>query len=248
MKPYIIAHRGNSGHYPENTLLAFRHAIDAGADWIELDVVSTCDDIVVVSHDTRSDRCTDSEGHIPGMTLAQVKKLDAGIRFGQAFAGERIPTLDEALDCTGEKVGVCIEIKGDTQEQFITHARQTVNTLNNRRILNRVIITSFDAECLRMIKTWEPSAVTALDPDKQDGTYSPRQLCEKAQACNANLLLHRYETLTDNIVKECHRSGLNLWTWTVNQEIDMLRMIEIDVDGIMTDYPHLLAQVIRSHK
>ena len=248
MKPYVIAHRGASGSYPENTLLAFQQAIEAGTDWIELDVMTTHDDIVIVSHDTRADRCTDGAGHIPSMTLAEVKQLDAGVRTGKIFAGECIPTLHEALDCIGDKARVCIEIKGDTTDDFIRHARYTVDVLERRGNLRRVVISSFNAECLRAIKTWQPLLVTSLDSDRQDGTYSATQLCEKVLACGANFLMHRHDTLTQAIVDECHQHGFGLWTWTANQEADMCRVIEMGVDAIMTDYPGLLRHVVNASK
>ena len=93
MKPYIIAHRGDSGHYPENTILAFEQAIKNGADWIELDVITTKDNAVIVSHDTHADRCTDGSGHLPGMTLAEVKQLNAGVHHENIDAGATCPNL-----------------------------------------------------------------------------------------------------------------------------------------------------------
>ena len=243
-KPYVIAHRGDSGNYPENTLLAFRHAITEGTDWIELDVIATQDDVVIVSHDTLVDRCTDGTGRIADMTLMEVKQLDAGIRLDEKFAGERLPTLHEALDTIGDKARVCIEVKGDTTDDFIRNARLSVDVLQRRGSLRHVVISSFNTECLRAIKTWEPLIATALDPDRQDGTYSAWQLCEKVLACGANFLMHRHETLTSEIVDECHQHGFSLWTWTVNQKDDMHRVLKLGVDAIMTDYPRLLRQVV----
>jgi glycerophosphoryl diester phosphodiesterase len=170
--------------------------------------------------------------------------LDAGIRSGNPFAGERIPTLHEALDCIGDKVRVCIEIKGDTTDAYIRHARYTVDVLHHRGNLRNVVISSFNSECLRAIKAWEPLIVTTLDPDRQDGTYSAWQLCEKVLACGANFLMHRYETLTVEIVDECHQHGFSLWTWTTNKKDDMRRVLPMGVDAIMTDYPRILRQVI----
>lgn len=244
MKPYVIAHRGASGNYPENTLLAFQQAIEMGVDWIELDVMTTSDGVVIVSHDTRADRCTDGTGSIPAMTLEQVKQLDAGIRPGEAFKGERIPTLHEALDYIGDKARVCIEIKGDTTDDFIRHARYTVEVLERRGSLRRVVISSFNADCLQAIKIWQPLLVTSLDPDRQDGTYSAWQLCEKVLGCGANFLMHSHDTLTPEIVDECHQHGFGLWTWTINNENAMQCAINLGVDAIMTDYPALLRQVV----
>lgn len=245
MRPYNIAHRGLSGQYPENTLLAIQKAIDAGADWIEFDVVTTQDGVVVISHDTRADRCTDGTGSIAEMTLAQVKQLDAGVRYAESFAGERIPTLEEALDFfEGQPVRLCVEIKGETVDNSIDTARRTIHILQRRDCLQRTVITSFKADCLSAIKTWEPLLATGLDPDRQDGTYTPWQLCKQVLRCGANFLLHRHESLTPAIVDEAHQHGFDLWTWTANTPETMRRAIDLGADAIMTNYPDALRQVL----
>jgi glycerophosphoryl diester phosphodiesterase len=244
-RPYVIAHRGASGRYPENTLIAFRQAVADGADWVEFDVVSTQDGAIVVSHDTSTDRCTDGTGKIRSMTLEQIKSLDAGIRRDGAFEGTRIPTLDETLDYfQNTPVRLCIEIKGDTIDEFIDNARVTVYRLQQRAYLQRVVISSFNPDCLRAIKTWEPLLSTALDPMRQDGTYSPWQLCQQALRCHANFLLHRHDTLTPEIVDEARQHGFSLWTWTANTPDDMRRASAMGVDAIMTDYPDILRLLV----
>jgi glycerophosphoryl diester phosphodiesterase len=243
--PYVIAHRGTSGRYPENTLPAFEHAIESGTDWIEFDLVSTADGAVVVSHDTSVDRCTDGVGKIRALTLAQIKQLDAGIRCGEAFAGLRIPTLDEALDFfESQPVRLCIEIKGDNTAEYLATARRGMEMLQQRGLLQRVVITAFNAECLRAVKAWEPLVATALDPDRQDGTYTPWELCQQVLRCGANFLLHRHETLTPEIIDEAHQHGFSLWTWTPNTLDEMRHVIELGADAIMTDYPDVLRSLV----
>lgn len=244
LKPYVIAHRGASGDYPENTLLAFHHALESGTDVIELDVVTTQDDVVVVSHDAHVNRRTDGTGNIHMMTLEQVKQLDSGIRSGEQFAGERIPTLEEALDFIGDLARVCIEIKGSTTDEFIRTARGTVKLLQRRENLQYTTISSYNPDCLRAIKMWEPLLSTSLDPDKQDGTYSPWELCQQVLGCHANFMLHDYRTLTPNIIDEAHQHGFSLWAWTVNDRDEMRRIIALGVNAIMTDYPDILRRVV----
>lgn len=239
--PYVIAHRGTSAHYPENTLPAFQHALDAGSDWVEFDVVTTSDNAVVVSHDTTVDRTTNGTGKICNMTLDDIKQLDAGAWYDSAFAGEPIPTLDSVLDLfRNSPTRLCIEIKGDTIDESIRTARRTVEQLQRREYLRHTVITSFDADCLKMIKTWEPLLATGLDPDRQDGSYTPWQLCTQVLNCQANFLLHRHETLTQAIVDEAHLHGFNLWTWTVDTPSDIDRVIQLNVDAIMTNQTELL--------
>jgi glycerophosphoryl diester phosphodiesterase len=244
-RPFVIAHRGTSGRYPENTLPAFRHALSLGVDFVELDVVSTADGAVVVSHDTSVDRTTNGAGQIAAMSLREIKVLDAGAWYAPEFAGERILTLDEALDLfANHATRLCIEIKGDTPPESIETARRTVTRLQERDYLQSVVISSFDTECLRMIKTWEPELATGLDPDRQDGTYTPWQLCQQVLKCHANLLLHRHETLTRAIVDEAHLHGLGVWTWTVNTPEAMHRVTQLDIDAVMTDHPDVLRQYL----
>lgn len=244
-QPYIIAHQGASALRPPNTISAFRHAIELGADWIELDVVTTSDAVVVVSHDTSVDRCTNGHGYIAQMPWAQIAKLDAGTRFGQQFAGERIPTLEETVEFAREQpIRLCIEIKADTMDEFLRTARLTVQVLQARHYIRPAVITSFSAECVRAVKEMEPLLSVALDPDRQDGTYSPWELCQQVLDCGANFMLHDYKALTADIVDEAHQHGFGLWAWTVDDPEQMRRTAATGADGIMTNRPDLLKAVL----
>jgi glycerophosphoryl diester phosphodiesterase len=241
LKPYIVAHRGFSGKYPENTLLAFQKAMDIGIRWLELDVITTSDDVVIVSHDTMADRCTNGTGSLQGRTLDEVKQLDAGSWFDPQYAGERIPTLDEVLDLVAPlPIRLAIEIKGDTPEHYLRNARATVNLLQRRGAIQKIVITSFDTGCLRVVKQWEPLIATSLDPDKQDGSYTAWELCQKVLACGANFLQHHHAALNAEIVDEARQHGFGVWAWTVNDLAEMQRVEEIGVMGIVTDFPNLL--------
>ena len=248
-RPYVIAHRGTSGRYPENTIPAFQNAVEIGADWIEFDVMSTADGAVVINHDGTVDRCTNGTGKVLEKSLVQIKELDAGIRFGEKFAGVRIPTLEEALDfLESQPVQLCIEIKGATTDESIQTARRTVEILQRRGRLQRSVISSFDPECLRTIKTWEPLLATSLDPDPQNGTLTPWELCQQVLRCHANSMQHTHDYLTAEIVSEAHLHGFALWAWTVNKPEDMQRIISLDVDAIMSDYPDTLRQIVDGAK
>jgi len=115
----VIAHRGASADRPENTLAAFAHAIDSGAHWFELDCRITADGEVVVIHDATLQRTTDGEGRIVDTDLATLRTLDAGSWFDEAYAGEKIPTLDEALALADGRIGVYVEIKSADDDEFL---------------------------------------------------------------------------------------------------------------------------------
>jgi len=245
MRPYVIAHRGISGRYPENTLVAYQHAIDAKADWIELDVYTTADGVVIVSHDSTADRCTDGHGYFHAMTLEQVKKLDAGSWFDPQFAGLRIPTLEETLDFMGDgRIRICIEIKGDGTANYLRTARAVVEILQRRKILRHVVLASFNHEALRAVKTWEPLLATSLDPTPQDGSLTPWELCQQVLKYNITAMQHTYETLTPEIIDEAHQHGFSLWAWTVNDPDDMRRIVAMEPDAIMTDHADVLRKIV----
>lgn len=243
-RPLVIAHQGASRLYPPNTLAAFGGAVEAGADIIELDVTHTLDGVVVVSHDLTVDRHTDGHGLIPDMTLAEVKRLDAGIRFGQQFAGERIPTLEETLTWAERNpIRLCIEVKGDTPEQYLRAGRATVEMLQQRGFLQNATLTSFSPTCIQAMKALEPRLSWGYDPDERR-TYTPWDVCCEALACAANFLLYDHRRLSAGIVEEAHQHGFALWAWTADDRKDLTRLIEMGVDAIMTNRPDVLAKLL----
>ncbi len=116
-----ISHRGEHLKRPENTLPAFLEAIRVRADFFEVDVQTTADGKMVLSHDATVDRCTDGKGRIDSMTFDQVEALDAGIKKGPQYAGTRIPTFDQALDLAHGKIGIYVDIKNATAQDLVSH-------------------------------------------------------------------------------------------------------------------------------
>ena len=116
-----IAHRGEHLHHPENTIPALEEAIRAGADFIEVDVQTTSDGKLVLSHDATVDRCTNGHGKISEMTFEQLEALDAGIKAGPEFAGTRIPTFDQALDLARAKIGIYVDVKTASARDLVAH-------------------------------------------------------------------------------------------------------------------------------
>lgn len=243
--PFLVAHRGVSASHPENTLVAFQAAVDLHTDWIELDVLTTANDVLIVSHDRTADRCTDGTGRFKQMTFEQARALDAGGWFAPRFAGERIPTLDEVLTLVEPTtVRLCIEIKGDTPDEYLANARATVTLLQQRNFLRRTCIASFDPACLRAVRAWEPLLATNLDPMPQDGTLTAWELCQQCLNCGANFIGQTYEYVTPELIDEAHYHGLALWAWTVNAADTMRQMAALDVDAILTDDPVTLKSVL----
>jgi glycerophosphoryl diester phosphodiesterase len=243
-RPLVIAHQGASKLYPSNTLAAFRAAVEAGADVIELDVTYTLDGVIVVSHDMTVDRHTDGHGFIPEMTLAEIKKLDAGIRSGPQFAGERVPTLEETLAWAAKNpIRLCIEVKGDTAGQYLRAGRATVELLQKHDFLQNATLTSFSPLCIQAMRALEPRLSWGYDPDEHK-PYTPWEVCSETLACSANFLLYHHKRLTAGMVEEVHQHGLGVWPWTADDPNDLMRLIEMRADGIMTNRPDVLRKLV----
>jgi glycerophosphoryl diester phosphodiesterase len=119
-----ISHRGEHLHHPENTLLAYQAAIDAGADYFEVDVRTTSDGKLVLSHDGSVARRTSGQGDIGKMTFDEVRALDAGVKSGPQFAGTKVPTFDEALDLARGKIGIYVDVKSASAKDLVTHIEE----------------------------------------------------------------------------------------------------------------------------
>jgi glycerophosphoryl diester phosphodiesterase len=229
-----MAHRGASGTFPENTLSAFRAAIDAGANMCELDVQLTRDGAVVVIHDDTVDRTTDGTGEVAELTLAELKQLDAGARFKDgALKGERIPTLDEVFGVTLGRCGLNIELKAGGLEH------QVAQTMQTRAAFKDSIVSSFEWEYLKKIQQLHFDIRIALLADDK-----PVDLMMNAVAMRAHAINPRWDMVTADLCKAAHERGLKVYTWTVDADARMRALIECGVDGIMTNYPERLRTVL----
>ena len=228
-----IAHRGASGTFPENTLSAFRAAIDAGADMCELDVQLTRDGAVVVIHDDTVERTTDGVGEVVKLTLEELKRLDAGVKFkGGAIKGERIPTLDEVFEITGGKCGLNIELKAGGVEAQVAQIMQARNAFGDS------VVSSFDWGYLKKIQQLHFNIRVGLLAEEK-----PVDLMMNAVAMRAHSINPRWDMVTADLCKAAHERGLKVYTWTVDADARMRALIECGVDGIMTNYPERLRTV-----
>ncbi len=228
-----IAHRGDSGDFPENTIAAFRAAADAGADLCELDVQATRDGAVVVIHDDTVDRTTDGTGAVNRLTLAEIKRLDAGVSKDARFAGERVPTLAEVFAAVGGRVGLNIEIKEGAVE------RGVCEIIRANRALETSLVSSFEWNALRAVQKIDPQVRIALLAEKE-----PAQLLGAASAMRACAVNPRFDLVTPEFCADAHARGLKVLVWTVDVPELMRLLIDFGVDGIMTNYPARLREVL----
>lgn len=237
----IIAHRGASGTAPENTLAAFRRAIEDGAHGIELDVRSSRDGKIIVFHDETLDRTTDGTGLVHRHTLAQLKRLDAGSFFGRQFATEKIPHLAEVIQLTkSTNTRLFIELK---QGRHLTHRflARLIQVIRQHLALARCVVMSFHHDSLKAVKLLEPRLDTVLLVDRIKTVEGLIRTARTQSALGVGLDIH---LATGDVVGGLRQSGLMVIVWTVNSIREMRSLIKTGVDGITTDYPKRLKKLM----
>ena len=233
-----IAHRGASGYAPENTLAAYRRAVAQGVSFIETDLHLTRDAHFVAVHDETVDRTTNGQGSVHQMTLAELRRLDAGSWFASEFMGERIPTLVEILDFAKKNdVVFYLELKPNG---FWGGEHALISALRNATEIARCVIISFDPAILASLRKIEPTLMTGM---LYDGSID--NLFEKALEIGARQLVVRGDLVTPNLLQQARKQDLQVVCWTVNSPAHMRMLVAAGVDGIMTDYPDRLLTVLK---
>lgn len=238
----VVAHRGFSGVAPENTLTAFKKAIEVGCDMIELDVRLSKDGTVVVIHDDTLERTTTGKGRVIEKTLNELKQLDAGSKFHFSFSGERIPTLREALELANGKVLVNIELKiGDYgQWTILDLTDRALEEAERMGMLNQVIFSSFDPLALERVLKKNPSVSVAYLYNRP--WKAPREVTGGRPF---QILNCRKTVLTKENISLSHQEGIRIGVYTLNTEEEMRRFIDMKVDAIITDHPDRLINLLK---
>ena len=232
-----IAHRGASGSAPENTLVAFKKAIKIGVDAVELDLHGTADGEVVVIHDSSLDRTTNLRGNVNQAALETIKRADAGGWFAAEFAGEPIPTLEEALECIAQETIAVLEIK----DPLIAEA--VVAKIHETDTLELTVVISFHTTVLQTIRALEPRIPTGWLIGNHNKHLSPIHLCQQFGQLGSSLLNVNHQLITAEFAYEVRRRGITLWCWTVDDIPRMQEMKEFGVQGITSNYPQRFAKV-----
>jgi len=236
-----IAHRGASAAAPPNTLAAFEKAIELGADGVEFDVHLSADGVPVIIHDFTVGATTDGSGRVTDKTLAQLKQLDAGSHFDPAFAGERIPTLEEVLEAVGSRLLLNIELK--TTSLRDNGLEPTVITqVEQHGLSDSVLFSSFNPFSLRRAKRIAPHIPVGL-------LYSPGLPLPLRHAWLAPMFPHEarhpeHTMVNTHCMARARRRGYWVNTWTVDDPDDMRRLIGLGVDGIITNVPDVLRSIL----
>lgn len=249
----VIAHRGGAGLWPENTLHAFTRAVEMGVDVLEMDVHSTSDGEIVVIHDSTVERTTDGRGYVNAMTLAELKALDAahhwtadgGASYPLRGRGITIPTLPEVLAAFP---GVRFNIEPKQSQPSL--AAPLCRMLREHRATGRVMVGAFKGAVLDEFRracpevatsasTGEVSAFLALSAASLEGNYDGAARALQVPEYTAGV-----RVLTPGFVEAAHRRGLEVHAWTINETPGMSRLLDFGVDGIITDYPDRLIELL----
>ncbi|NFN16898.1 glycerophosphodiester phosphodiesterase [Clostridium botulinum] len=222
----VSAHRGASINYPENTMKAFEMAVEQNADWIELDVQLTSDGIPVVMHDSNLYRITGVNKNIWEVTYNDIKDLDCSSWFSPEFAGERISTLGEVLDfAKKEHIKLNIELKPTGYEKDFE--KIVIDTINQKNYKNSCVVTSQEYGTLQRIKEYDQEIKTIYVMSIAFG-----DITELTEADGFSV---EASFITPRLVSMVHNSGKKIFAWTVNTRENMDKMIEMNVDNIVTD-------------
>lgn len=235
-----IAHRGAAGTRPELTRPAFERALELGVDMIELDVHLTSDQHLVVLHDRELGRTVQGEGAVRDCALAQLCGLDAGAWFALEYAGETVPSLEQVLDLTAGRAALNVEIKSGAQDWDST-ARVLIDLLDAKGRLDSTIISSFEMGALRAVR--ERSAAARLGVLWHNADLDPMWLL--AEGLGAGSIHPLWSLVEAPVVEQAHQRGLAVIAWTVNEPEAISALAALGVDGIISDYPERLCELLR---
>lgn len=231
----IVAHRGLPEDYPENTLIAYKHALMLHIDMLEIDVHYTKDKQLVVIHDDTIDRTSNGKGKVIDYTLDELREFDFGAYRGDKFKGERIPTLDEVLDLVDHfSKTLLLEIKKPSQYPGIEE--MIVEKLKERGMpKHKVILQSFDFDCVKKLAEMNLEFELGVLLSKKQYWYKLpnfKEIAKVADYANPN-----YALVTKRFMKHAHEEMLKVLPYTVNESKAVKKLIDVEVDGVISDIP-----------
>lgn len=226
-----IGHRGAMGYRPENTLASFELALQMGCPWIELDVYSVEDELLVI-HDDKLDRTTNGRGRVQTSSIDYIRSLDAG-------DGEKVPLLREVIDLVNHRAGINIELKGPDTAGPVS------------RLLNDYCSRGWDSTEF-LLSSFSHSELMLADPTYRRGALfgrrSSRDRFQVAEALSAWSINPELSMVTRTLVEGAHQRGLKVLVYTVNELEDIQQMIDLSVDGIFTNYPDRVFNLLDANR
>lgn len=244
----VISHRGANLEAPQNTLPAFEKSIEIGVDGFETDIHLSADGIPVVCHNYTIDETSDGTGEVKSMTLEQLRQYDFGSWFNEKFKGTKLPTLEEFLSlCETADIEIMnIEIKPPLDRDMSIVAK-TIDAVKAHGLFDKLLISSFSADVLVECKKVEPACKTGYlySPDKMH-FYSKMLFgyVKFAKSIKADYLHPHYLSVNKRYVRRLHENGIGVNVWTVDKPEVTKRMLECGVDGIITNAPIMVKDMI----
>lgn len=230
----VTAHRGYSAVYPENTIPAFKGAIQVGADWAELDVQQTADGEVIVMHDSNLKRTTGLDKEVWQVTWDEIKDLDNGSWFDKKYQTVRIPTLEEVLKVCRGKIHLNIEIKPSGHDKDLEE--QVAKLLKKYHMRDTCVVSSLKYDSLRKIKQADDSIETAYITSVSYGNFTD---LEYADGYSVESTL-----LSKGFVNKAQKAGKQIYVWTVNSEERLEKVVGMGIDNVITDDPVMAKELI----
>ncbi|MCY3778814.1 MAG: glycerophosphodiester phosphodiesterase family protein [Chloroflexi bacterium] len=237
----VFGHRGAMASAPMNTLASFQLAYEQGAHGIELDVQLSRDGHLVILHDCTVDATTDGQGNVADLTLAELKRLDAGAWFAEGFAGQRIPTLDEVFDEFGNALLINVEIKC-SRESVDRMEKPLADCIRRHNMREQVIISCFDPVVLRRVKGMLPMVMMGFlyQPEMPVAHYLPlKKLWHEARH-------PRHDMVDEGYMNWARAQGYCVNVWTVNDPQRACALSRLGVNGLITDNPAKIITALRS--
>jgi len=243
--PMLLGHRGCSALAPENTMPAFSEILKNGIPGAELDVYQCRSGELVVTHDSNLKRITGLDALVTDLDYSEIRKLDAGAWFSEAYSGEKIPLLDDVLDLLGHKAVIDIEVK-HFEKSCAGLERELVSTIKKRKLQNSVMVSSFNPWVLRAVKKEHPDIFTAhiyteyklFPPWLSDGSGK--------YICNPDFLKPNRYRIHQNLVKlEQDFNNIPLITWTEDDPDVVRDFLDLGISGVITNRPEVMLPMFK---
>ncbi|ROL56144.1 hypothetical protein D9V84_09480 [Bacteroidetes/Chlorobi group bacterium Naka2016] len=238
---FVVAHRGASAVAPENTLASFEEAISVGAHFIEMDIQATADGVPIVFHDKGLSRTTDGKGIASKLTFGELKKFDSGKWFGNEFAGERIPSLEEVLQFVNGRIFLNLELKnlGNNSQQNIAKILELIEKYN---YCDKVIISSFYHEQLKVVKRLNskiPIAPIRFPRDERLPSQLKQELDCQGFVCSI-------DELDQKIAEDARSNNIFIGVYSVDTEEQLDFVLSHNVKAIVTNLPGKILSILRN--
>jgi glycerophosphoryl diester phosphodiesterase len=244
IRPLVIAHRGDSAHRPENTLASFAGALEVGAQLVELDVQLTADGQAIVLHDPTLDRTTTGRGDVRRLALADVRSFSAGYpdRFGSAYAGERVPTLGEALALLHGRARPLVEIKTEsvTDDAEGGIEARVVDEIRRAGLADQAALISFDHRAVVRLRRLAPEIARG----RLFARAAADEVVAQAREAGCELVMPHKGQLDDALAEGVRAAGLKLATWVVDEPAELKGLARFGLYGVGSNRPGVLLAAI----